>query len=512
MPIEEATSTVNNEERGATEGASVSSHSSSLARSMVILGLGTAAVTGLTLVVTRIYADRYGAADLSAILIFRLYGSVLLGVFGLGMPIALQRNVAFLEVTPRRAATVALVGLAIGTASFGLACLVSSLFSSNIAAFLHNPAAAPIWRAFMALAFAQALGSMISLVQIARKRWVEASVVSAGTMGVAPLFSLLALPHASLNSVLYWAAAAACIFLLPSLVEICRWASIPRIGEIQQEMDLLLRYGLPRALGNAAEPVLDLMLPWLALLSGAGLVGAGTLAIGLMLLRPLNPVTGVMSLVLTPSAANLAASGDSEAQATQSHRIAEWALHTGLFATVQLVVWADVLVVLWLGPSYKTAVWPVRIICLSLAPSFFYASIRGIIDGENEQPVNTINLLLSMGVLLVSAAAARFFRIGDSALAVSYFVSRIALGALSLRYVIRTHAADLTKFRLGTALALSVFLGLLAVCVRSSLPASYSVAELVLLGPLSFLAFVAGMGLRGTEWARGVILRVRAAL
>jgi hypothetical protein len=48
--------------------------------------------------------------------------------------------------------------------------------------------------------------------------------------------------------------------------------------------------------------------------------------------------------------------------------------------------------------------------------------------------------------------------------------------------------------------------------VRSSLPANYAVAEIILLGPLSFLAFVAGMGLRGTEWARVVILRVRAAL
>jgi O-antigen/teichoic acid export membrane protein len=511
MPIEEATSTIHGEERAA-EGVSGPAPSRSLARGMVILGLGTAAVTGLTLVVTRIYADRYGVADLSAILIFRLYGSVLLGVFSLGMPIALQRNVAFLEITPRRAATAALVGLGIGTGSFGLACLVSSLFSANIGSFLHNPAAAFFWTAFMALAFAQAVGTMVSLVQIARKRWIEASIVSAGTMGVAPLLSLLVLPHASLKSVLDWSAVAVGIFLFPSLVEICRWASGPNVSEVRREASLLLRYGLPRALGNAAEPVLDLMLPWLALFSGAGLVGAGAFAIGLMLLRPLNPVTGVMSLVLTPSAASLAASGDSEAQAAQSHRITEWALHIGLFATVQLVIWADVLVVLWLGPSYKTAVWPIRIICLSLAPSFFYASIRGIIDGENEQPVNTINLLLSMGVLLVAAAAARFLRIGDWALAVAYFVSRVALGGLSLRYVIRTYAADLKKFRLGTALALTVFLGLLAVCVRASLPLNYAVAEIIVLGPLCFLGFIVGMGLRGTEWAQVVLVRVRAVL
>src|SRR5271155_4995132 len=111
----------------------------SLTRGMTVLGLGTAAVTGLTLLVTRMYADRYGAANLSAVLIFRLYGSVLVGVFGLGMPIALQRNVAFLAATPRRARTAALVGLGIGMGSFGAACLVSALLSSTIAGFLGNP-------------------------------------------------------------------------------------------------------------------------------------------------------------------------------------------------------------------------------------------------------------------------------------------------------------------------------------------------------------------------------------
>jgi O-antigen/teichoic acid export membrane protein len=511
MPTEEATASIRSEE-GVAPGLRGPARSQSLTRGMVILGLGTAIVTGLTLVVTRIYADRYGAAALSAILIFRLYGSVLLGIFSLGMPIALQRNVAFLEITPHRAATAALVGLAIGTGSFGLACLVSSLFSSNIASFLNNPAAGPIWTAFMGLAFAQAVGSMVAMIQIARKRWIEASVVTAGTMGFAPLLALLAIPHASLKSVLELSAVAAGIFLFPSLIEICRWASWPYFSAVRQETGLLLRYGLPRALGNAAEPVLDLMLPWLALFSGAGLVGAGTFAIGLMLLRPLNPVTGVMSLVLTPSAASLAASGDSEAQATQSHRITEWALHIGLFATAQLVIWADVLVVLWLGPGYKTSVWPIRIICLSLAPSFFYACIRGIIDGENELPVNTINLLLSMAVLLAAAAAARLLKVGDWALAVAYLLSRIALGGLSLRYVIRTFAADLKKFRLGAALALTVFLGMLAVCVRASLPPHYAVAEIILLGPLCFLAFIVGMRWRGTEWAQVFLVRVRDVL
>ena len=493
-----------------TEGANPGP-STSLMRGMLLLGLGTITVTGLTVVATRIYADRYGAADFSAILIFRLYGSVLLGVFGLGMPIAVQRNVAYCAATPGRAGTTALVGLGIGMGSFGIACLVSAMFASRIASLLGNAAAASVWRAFMALAFTQAFGNVVSLIQIARNRWIEASAITAAMMGVAPLLPLLALPHARLTLVLYLAAVASGIFAIPSFWEICRWSHGKGLSGVRQEASLLLRYGLPRALGNAAEPILDLMLPWLALLSGAGLIGAGGLAIGLALLRPLNPVTGAMGLVLTPSAAKWAAQGNLAAQGNQMRRVTEWALHIGLFATVQLVIWTDVLVVTWLGPKYMTAIWPVRIICLSLAPSFFYASARGIIDGENEKPINTLNLLLSMGVLLISAAAAHLLRFGEAALAICYFLSRVALGTLTLRYAIRTHAANLRKLRLGTAFSLTTLLGLLAVLVRISTHGDYGLAELAFLGPLSLALFIGGMGLRGTERAQVVLIRLRTA-
>jgi O-antigen/teichoic acid export membrane protein len=481
-------------------------------RGILLLGLGSLAATGLTVAVTRIYSFRYGAADLSAILIFRIYGSVLVGLFGLGMPIALQRNVAYLAATSSRAATAALVGLGIGTGSFGAACIVSARFSSEIAAYLRHPGLGAVWQAFLALAFFQAFGCMVALIQIARNRWLEASLMTAATVGLAPLLPLLTIPRASLAEVLLWSAAAAGIFTLPSFLEICRWSLRERLRGAARESKLLLRYGLPRAVGNAAEPILDLLLPWLALASGAGIVGAGGFAIGLALLRPLNPVTGAMTLILTPTAAKLAARADAAAQANQMHRVTEWALHIGLFGTAQLLVWADVLVRLWLGPGYAWATGTVRIICLSLAPSFFYASIRGIIDGENEQPINTLNLLISIAVLLATAAAVRSLRVGTAALALSYFLSRVTLGWLTMRYAIRTHAADLRKLRSGTALAIAAVLGFLAAGARAMLPRGFAPAEPFFLGPLSLLLFIGGMGLCGTEWAQGILLRVRTAL
>lgn len=511
MSVEETTSIAAGEYPSGLEASRVP-QTSSLARGMVVLGLGMLSVTALTLLVTRMYADRYGSENLSAVLIFRLYGSVLLGIFALGMPIALQRNVAFLGAASRSAGTSALAGLSIGMGSFGIACLVSALFSERIAAFLEHAGSAAVWRAFMALAFTQAFGNMIALIQIARSRWAEASLVTASTMGVAPLASLLIFPHASLAAVFYWAAAIAGACTLPSFWGIWRWAFDQGFHDVAKSTGLLLRYGLPRALGNAAEPILDLMLPSLAILSGSGLLGAGALAIGLALLRPLNPVTGAMSLVLTPSAAKLAARGDLAAQASQTHRVAEWAFHIGMFATVQLVVWADVLVTLWLGPNHVTDFGAIRIVCLALLPTFFYASVRGIIDGENEQPVNTFNFFLSLGVMLVASAIASLLPARESVIALAYLISRIVLGYLTLRYVIRTHAPDLRKLRVGNTLALVVGLGLAAVAVRAYLPTQYATLALMVLAPVSFAGFVLILSALRTEWAQFLLSRIRTTL
>src|SRR5205823_6076724 len=96
-------------------------------------------VTALcTLIVLRIYADRFGPLDTSAVLIFRLYGSLLIACAALGMPIALQRTVAFLGATPTRSGTAALTGLAVAIGSLGFACLASSAFAGPIARLLDH--------------------------------------------------------------------------------------------------------------------------------------------------------------------------------------------------------------------------------------------------------------------------------------------------------------------------------------------------------------------------------------
>src|SRR5207249_3766755 len=253
--------------------------------------------------------------------------------------------------------------------------------------------------------YMQAFATMISLIQLARGLVLESVVVTVGIYGVVPLLCVLILREASLTAVIAWTAVVALVVTAPSFVRIVGWAVTQGVRGARREMEGLFRYGLPRVPASALEPALDLALPWMAVVSGAGLVGAGYLAIGLALMRPLNPISGALSQVLIPASAASVAREEFEVHASRIRLVARWAVHGGLFMTLQVVTWADVLIELWLGPAYASAGGVAAIVCLSLAPSFLFACVRGFIDGETERAVNTVNLgvavLVFVGVSIV---------------------------------------------------------------------------------------------------------------
>jgi O-antigen/teichoic acid export membrane protein len=475
----------------------------------ILVGMGSLAITACTVLVMRIYTQRYGALDLSAVLMFRLYGSLLLAGAALGMPIALQRTVAYLGSNPGRAAAAALAGLVMAGASLAAGCLLSAVFAESIARFLDHPEAASLWRAFMLLTFAQALATLVCFVQLARERVWESVLTSFSALGLAPLACVVLFQNSDLPTLVVWTSGITVVTAAPSLVRIARWiqaqAETPR-----REAAGLLRYGLPRVPASAMEPALDLVLPWMAVLSGAGLIGAGYLAVGLALLRPLNPLSGALSQVLIPASAAAVARGDVDGHSARARLVAQWALHGGTFATLQMVVWADVLIRVWLGPDFDAAAGVAAIVCLSLAPSFLFACLRGLIDGETEKAVNTRNLFAAILVFGAVSGLQGWLNLdGAAALALAYLVSRIVLAALTLRHLARAHRISFLALRPWTALVYGALLGVGAITLRRFLPA-YGVVEMVAYVPLAALVFTASMTLTGMEWTRPLRRRLLA--
>jgi len=478
-------------------------------RGAMVLGLGTISVTVASIWLTRIYATHFGAAELSAALLFRLYSSALVAFSSLGMPIAVQRTVAYLGTDEKRAATTAVTGTLIGVGAISIAAAACSAMAPLIARLLDHPGTESLWQAFMALTLGQAFCTIVALTEVARGRHVPAAIIAFLGYGLAPLLPFLFSRDISIAAATFWAAGLAALFTLPAFVSVLAWALRTGLGDFGREARNLLRYGLPRTIAGSVEPALDLALPWLALVAGAGLIEAGNLAVGLALLRPLNPITGALNQVLIPSSARLAANGDRLAQTRQTEQIVQWSVQIGLFATLQLVLWADVLVRLWLGSRFDISVWVIRVVCLAFAPAFLYAAIRGIIDGSEEHPVNTLNLLRSSLILVAAGVITRLFGLGAVFLAGAYVVARLTLAWLSIRFAARAHALDWKKLQLGRSLSLSVGLFVLGLGVRAVTPENFSAVSPFLYGAVATYIFSKMMARQGAEWATVLLAKLR---
>ena len=467
---------------------------------MVVVS-GTLGVAALTLLATRMYAQRYGVEAVSAVLLFRLFGSALTALMTLAMPISLQRSVAFLLSQPRRAASAALAGLGIGAGMMASGCVLAASFAERVARYTGYADGAELWRAFALLTFSQALSTMVAMIAMARGRAVNSSLQTLLVYGIAPITPLMLMPHASLPVLIWWSAVISLVVQLVFLLETMAWIGRCGVADLRGEAHGLLRYGLPRMIGNVAEFGTELLMPWLALFAGAGLEGAGYLAVGLALLRPLNPVSSALNTVMIPAQAMLAAANDSSRQRARATQATEWSVQVGLFAALQLILWSDVIIELWLGQGFRGAVPAVRVICASLLPVFVYQSLRGILDGEHEDAVNTRNLLVSLAVLLVSISALHMANVGPLGIAMAYLIAKVVLGILTARVAVVRHGLRWSQLRIHSTLAAIAVMGVATVGLRYLLAGRQLVFALMAAGVVSAFGYVWWLAKSGSAWA-----------
>lgn len=486
-------------------------NSQTLSGRVAIVFLGTLAVSLITLLVLRLYAHRYAQDDVAAYLIFRLYSTLIIAAGSFGMPIAIQRTVAFLGATPRRAGTAALTGIVIGMSGVAVLCAVLALLREPVARLLEHPAAASLWLATLAYTLAQFPATLLSFVEIARFRVLQSVFVLFCGFGLGPLLAVVLFPHRSFFAVVMLGALASLLLILPSSISTLRWAVSNGFSRPTQEGRVLLRYGLPRVVAGTSEFLLDPALPWLAVQSSLGLVNAGYLAIGLSLLRPLSPVAGALNQVMVPTAATFAARDDSHSQSRHMTRITEWAIHVGLFCTLQMVVWCDVLIRLWLGPRYLPATPVTRILLLALAPWFVYLSSRGIIDGHTEKAINARNLMIALFAMLAAGWAVHLLGYGVLALAGCYLGARLLLAGLTLAFGVHSLRLRLGGLLIPTSLLASALLALAAYALRMSAGPQHALLLMLLFTPLAGLVYVVFLMSRGAEWGAAIAARIPAA-
>src|SRR4029453_4844619 len=158
--------------------------------------------------------------------------------------------------------------------------------------------------------------------------------------------------------------------------------------------------------------------------------------------------------------------------------------HLGSFATLQLLLWTDVIVRAWLGERYLPGTPIIRIVLVAAVPYLGYTMLRAVIDALDERAMNTRNMLWALCITLAASVVLGLAGLGGLGLAIAGTLGLLVLGVLSVWHLWRTLALSRDALLLGPGLALPALVAAAPVGSRMLLPPTWP--------PLGSLAFAGG--------------------
>ncbi|MGI8959167.1 MAG: lipopolysaccharide biosynthesis protein [Bryobacteraceae bacterium] len=255
--------------------------------------------------------------------------------------------------------------------------------------------------------------------------------------------------------------------------------------ELIRPLKDLLRYGLARVPGDFAGAALPAVGPMVAaqfmplsqvspLLLGTSLMAAASISVA-----PLG------TLLLSKVSAMAAQNRLEEIRLPLSYMM-NGVLEISIFLSLQLIVFADVVLRVWVGSGFHNAVPIVRILAFAIPFVLFPVALRSVIDAVSVKASNAHNLLISLAAMLVFIA---------------------------ISVVIAPRPFLLVALAVSTVLTLALLAGLTAVTVRRLCqvkPVWRSLAESLLVNVLLFAVAAAMRGVvgAGTSLVRFIALEI----
>jgi hypothetical protein len=165
-----------------------------------------------------------------------------------------------------------------------------------------------------------------------------------------------------------------------------------------------------------------------------------------------------------------------------------------------MAVWSELVTKLWLGSQYIDSSLAVKIMLFSMAPSFIYGSLRGMIDGESERPVNTINLVVSILLFLIFALIGQFVYKSISSIAFAYLLSKLYLGYGTVSYVLKSFKVRLADVKIFLPAGVSVILGGMLLTIKGLVDARYEEGICISLLVMSCTLYIIILYYCRVEW------------
>jgi O-antigen/teichoic acid export membrane protein len=164
----------------------------------------------------------------------------------------------------------------------------------------------------------------------------------------------------------------------------------------------LLKYGVSRVPGDFAGAALFALGPIIAT-HYLPLSQVSYLLLGISILTATSVSVSPLGQVLLSKVSMMLAENRLPAVRERLQHLVGAVLELSTFGCIQIVIFADWVIRLWVGAHYVERIDVVRIVVLTVPFYLFCASLQSVIDAASVKPYNARNDLVALGVFLVTA-------------------------------------------------------------------------------------------------------------
>ena len=291
---------------------------------------------------------------------------------------------------------------------------------------------------------------------------------------------------------------AAALFARPIFRELAR-NPLPKLRPYAAE---LLRYGVGRVPGDFGQAALFALGPLMAT-HYLPLTQVAYLLLGSNFLLVMGYTAGPLTVVLLSKFSMMLGQNRLAEVRESLEHLVRAVLDISVFVSLQLVVFADVLVRVWVGPRFLPGISIIRLLILAIPPYLFYMALRSSIDAVTVKPRNAGNVMAALVIYLaltavtLKALPANFLLEG---IAGALVVALSVLGMLTARTFRDLYNLSVPWGKCAPSLLAAALMGAASFAFRRIQPDAHESLLTFLWELLASGLFLVALGRLGSPW------------
>jgi len=286
--------------------------------------------------------------------------------------------------------------------------------------------------------------------------------------------------------------------------------SVPLLGRLKLKLKTsfersseLLSFGLSRTWGDFGLQAL-LSLPAVIAAHYLPMNSVSFLLLGGSFLAVVAAATLPVGIVLLSQVTRSLAQNRTAQLKLQITQFVDALVELSMFISLQMLVFTDSLVLLWVGDRFSAGVRIVQILILAVPFYFVYGGLRSVIDAAALKAHNTRNVLTSLAIFVAGVVIVLHFWRGSvlEGLSISVVLSIAVLACLTVRTVRRLLDVRVDWLRLLPGIALALILGIVSFLVHGLVHFEKNLCLLVAYELVVSATYFAGLWLLGSRWMR----------